>query len=306
MSGADPEVWAKLLGGGSLDALGLPTVDGRIDLRGLRSPEPTIAGEITTPIRARVMKNLVEVRGATWRGLDFSGSSLEHLRIFDSVIEDCVFDDASCRGSRMWSSAISNTRFCNTDMRDFALGGLDQQGKWNSYRHVDFTRADLRGSAWKSAEVTDCTFADTDLSKVEFEGTRFTRCTFAGLVRETIFYRHAFKGEDLPSNEMRDVDFRGAQLRDVEFRKLDLDTVQWPDDDDHVVIDDYPAALDRAIAVFRTRNDQTSRVFTAVLELKRKWVGARQRRGILNRLDWLDRRDPAAVDELVAVLRGGN
>jgi uncharacterized protein YjbI with pentapeptide repeats len=306
MSGVDPEVWARLLGGRSLDGLGLPTVDGRTDLRGLRAPEPTIAGEIQSPIRARVMKNLVEVRGATWRGLDFSGSSLEHLRVFDSVIDDCVFDDASLRGSRMWGTTISSSRFRGVDMRDCSLGGLDQQRTWNSYRNVDFTLADLRGSSWTSGEMTDCMFTDVNLSNVEFNGTRFTRCTFAGLMREVIFYRHAFRGEDLPPNEMRDVDLRGAQLRSVEFRKLDLDTVRWPEDDDHVVIDDYPAALDRAIGVFRIRDDRTSRAFTAVLELKRKWVGADQRRGVLNKLDWLERHEAAAVDELLAVLAAGD
>ena len=306
MSGPDPEVWARLLDGRPLDGLGLPTVDGRIDLRGLRAPEPIVAREITTPVRAQVMKNLVEVRGATWRGLDFSGSQLEHLRIFDSVIEDCVFDDASCRDVRVWGTTVSNSRFCNTDLHDCALGGLDQQRRWNSYRYVDFTRADLRGSAWMSAEMTDCTFADTDLSKVEFNGTRFTRCTFAGLLRETIFYRHAFRGEDLPANEMRDVDFSGAKLRWVEFRKLDLDTVRLPEDDEHVVIEEYPAALDRAIGVLRERTDTASRRLVSTVEFHRKWLGANQRRGLFNKLDLLEYHDAAAVDELVALLGRGN
>ena len=37
-------------------------------------------------------------------------------------------------------------------------------------------------------------------------------------------------------------------LRDVRFDRLDLKDVQWPEDEEHVVVQDFPAALARALA----------------------------------------------------------
>jgi hypothetical protein len=47
---------------------------------------------------------------------------------------------------------------------------------------------------------------------------------------------------------MRDVDLHRARLRFVEFCKLDMTSVQWPTDDDHVVVGNYPGVLDRLIS----------------------------------------------------------
>ena len=64
-----------------------------------------------------------------------------------------------------------------------------------------------------SAEFHECTFSETRLSKVDFQGGTFADCSFDGELDEVLFHRHAFRGEAPPPNEMRNVDFSHAQLR---------------------------------------------------------------------------------------------
>jgi uncharacterized protein YjbI with pentapeptide repeats len=298
----DPErVWRALLGGERLDRLNLPTKDGRIDLSGLAAPKPSAAHEYKVPnAHVKQMANLVVVRGATWQGIDFSKCRLESLRFFDSVIENCSFDGAQCRDWRIWGTTIRNCSFRGADLRGSALGGIDN-GKRNSFQKVDFTKADLRRTAHGSADMTACVFINANLSKVDFQGTIFVDCTFAGELREVLFYRHAFRGEAFPPNEMKGVDFRRARFRYVEFRGLDMDDVQWPEDSDHVVVENYKVALDRMLEFVRHRSDTPAQVIASTLELDRKWAGPNQRRGVINKADLLEAGDPALVTDLLQV-----
>ncbi len=151
------EVWERLSRGTSLIDLGLATVDGRIDLRGLVAPEPSTVGEfIVGKTKVKQLDKVVNVHGAHWANLDVSDGALESLRFFDCRIENCRFDRACCRDWRMWGTTIANTSFVGADLREAALGGV-QSGKRNAFVTVDFTRADLRRTAHMSADMTDCT-----------------------------------------------------------------------------------------------------------------------------------------------------
>jgi uncharacterized protein YjbI with pentapeptide repeats len=297
----NPDVWKALLSGEPLDRLGLPTVNGRIDLRGLVAQQPTVAHESTTPIAdVKRLANITEVRGARWRGIDFSNSRLDSVRLIHSSIEDCCFDEAQCHDWRMWATTISNCTFRNADLRRSSFGGVDE-GQRNAFRGVDFTRADLRQTGHKAAEMSGCTFVDTNLTKVDFQGTVFVNCVFAGELREVLFYRHAFEGETFPPNEMKGVDFRRARFRDVEFRGLDMDQVTWPEDANHIVVEDYKVTLNRMLDVMRDRSDKPARMLKAVLEMELKWAGPNRRRGVINKLDLLEAGDPALASELLLV-----
>ena len=296
------EVWVRLLGGGSLEGLGLPTVAGLVDLRDLVAPEPTVARRyVAASADVTELGDVVVVRGAHWKGIDFSGARLASLRFFDSTIEDCSFDGARCQEWRMWGTTVANTSFRSADLRKAALGGVED-GKRNSFRHVDFEKADLRQTAYVSCDMIACTFMDARLSKVDFQGTVFVDCAFEGELDGVLFYRHAFRGEAYPPNEMRGVDLRRARLRNVEFRGLDMSDVRWPESDDHILVDEYSATLDRALAALKGRTDMASKRLVAVLGMKRKWVGAHQKRGVLSRPDLLEAGGPAAVAELVRLL----
>ncbi len=84
------------------------------------------------------------------------------------------------------------------------------------------------------------------------------------------------------------VDFTGASLRSVEFRGLDLANVIFPMDEDHILIDEYPETLDRVLQALKGRSDSVAKMLTGYFEVYRKWVGPKQRKGILNKNDLLE------------------
>jgi len=293
------EIWARLVSGKPLDGLGLSSVDGRVDLQGLVAPAPSMLPRQMAGVKE--LSNIVVIRGACWTGLDFSNAQLDSIRFFNSSIEDCCFDGAHCQDWRMWGATISSTSFRGADLRRSALGGIEN-GRRNSFRRVDFTGADLRQTVYVSADMFECTFADTKLSNVDLQGTVFVDCVFAGELNEVIFHRQAFRGEGFPPNEMKGVDFRRARLHHVEFRGLDMADVQWPEDDEHVVVNDYKATLDRVLNLLNTRSDVASKTLAAVLSMKRKWAGRGQRQGVLNKRDLVEAAGEEAVAELVRQL----
>jgi len=298
------KVWTQLAEGKPLDGLGLATVDGRLDLRGLTAPAPAFGREYGTRVATvRESSALPVVRGVHWKAIDFSACRLGSVRFYDSHIENCRFDAGHCQDWRMWNTTISNTTFRATDLRRSALGSIDE-GRWNVFKKVDFSGADLRQTVYVSAEMIECTFEDANLTKTDFQGTLFERCVFAGELKDVLFSRHAYGGEALQPNEMKHVDFGRARLRHVEFRRLDMKDVKWPEDEQHVVLDDYPRSLDRMLSMLNARSDVPSKQLAAILSLNRKWAGANQKRGILNKLDLYEYADERAVAELLALRVG--
>jgi uncharacterized protein YjbI with pentapeptide repeats len=295
-------VWERLLGGKSLEGLDLPMRTGRVDLGGIVVPDPTVMRRyVVASAHVSELGDLLVIRDAHWKGIDFSGARLASLRFFDSTIEDCSFEGAKCQDWRIWGTTVLNTSFHSADLRKAALGGVEK-GRRNSFRQIDFTKADLRQSAYVSCDMIGCRFVETKLSKVDFQGTVFVDCTFEGELDEVLFYRQAFRGEAFPANEMRGVDLRRARLKHVEFRGLDMSEVLWPEGADHLIVEDYPATLDRALQAIKGRNDLASKRLGVVLSMKRKWAGPRQKLGVLSKPDLIEAGGPEAVAELLRVI----
>jgi uncharacterized protein YjbI with pentapeptide repeats len=244
--------------------------------------------------------NLVVLRGVTWKGIDFSAAKLGSLRFFDSVIENCRFDFANCRDWRMWGTRTVDTSFRGADLREAALGGLDE-GRRNSFMRVDFSKANLRGSVHKSSDMEQCTF--DGITSVDFQGTVFKNCTFVGELNDVLFYRHAFRGEAYPANEMKGADFREATLRHVGFRGLDMADVKWPTSTDHVVLSDYVPTLERLLKVLSTRTDEMSRRLGVLIMHSLRWAGPNQKEGVINIRDWAEVCGEELVSEFVALAR---
>jgi uncharacterized protein YjbI with pentapeptide repeats len=242
-----------------------------------------------------------EFRGVKWKSLDFSRSDLRHLRFFDCVLDDCVFDDCQCRAWRLWGTTIENSSFRSANLRDSALGPVFNSVR-NSFKRVDFTDADLRGTAYQAAEFVGCSFKNSRLKKVDFQSSSFTDCVFEGVLEEVCFYRRGFRGEAFPPNEMLRVDLSHAQLRSVEFRGLDLDQVSFPLDADHIIIDDYRQTLDHVLEALRNENEKSRRGLTAYLGVFRKWAGERQRRGVLNKRDIIEIAGEDGLAELLTLI----
>jgi hypothetical protein len=117
------QVWKTLIQGRPLDGLGVGVKNGRIDLSGLRAPEPAIVKTIRTPLADVTELDAVTVLKQTaWKSLDFSDSRLNGLRFFNCKITDCVFDESDCQDWRLWGTTFLNTSFRSADLRNSALG----------------------------------------------------------------------------------------------------------------------------------------------------------------------------------------
>lgn len=253
------------------------------------------------------LSGVVELRGIVLKDLDFSGARLPSLRLFDCVLDNCVFRQAVCEGWRMWRTTLRRCSFEEANLRGSALGTLSEGERWrdrNRFETVSFDRADLRDTVWHPAEVRECSFRETRLEKVEFSGTVFRRCVFSGPLDEVVFARHGFRCERFPPNEMQDVDFSGVSFRWVEFRHLDLATVRFPERPDHLVVDDYPARLDRLLRMVEGRSDLPSRQLHARFARARKYAGAAQRRGVVNLDELGELAGPDLLEPALRILRG--
>ena len=200
----------------------------------------------------------------------------------------------------MWGTSISNTSFRGADLRKAALGGVN--GRRNSFRCVDFTKADLRQTVYVSAEMVGCAFSQAKIAKVDFQGTVFVDCRFEGKLEEVQFHRYAFRGEAFPPNEMDGVDLRGAKLSHVEFRGLDMESVKWPEDEDQFLVKDHPATLDRLLPTWKSRSDLGSKRLAASFGVVRKWVGTNQRVGVISKGDLLEAGGEEAVADFLRMM----
>jgi uncharacterized protein YjbI with pentapeptide repeats len=284
------EIWDALAHGRQFGDAGVPEIDGRHDLRNLRIAEPIAVETTRTPLAdVTVMGGLTEIRGAKWQSIDFSDSVLPGLRLFDCQIRNCVFDRCRMTDLRVWDTDFGDVSFRAADLRGAALAGPSEKGdKKDTYHDVDFTAADMRGAVYGPVEFLRCKFNRAKLNKADFHLSTFTDCSFEGELRDVMFYRIGFRGERFPPNEMKRVDLRRAKLRWSEFRGLDLDEVLFPEDDDHIVIENFPATLDRLLAQFRGRPDLKSRKLVGRFELEKKWLGPQQKVGVLNKQDLIE------------------
>jgi uncharacterized protein YjbI with pentapeptide repeats len=296
------EIWSELIRGRPLSELGVSRVAGRFDLRNLRVPEPQAVETVRTPLAdVTVLGGITRIKNTIWQSIDFSSSDLPGLRFMDCQIRNCVFDRCRMDDLRVWRTDFANVSFRSADLRGAVLGGTSEgDARRNSFHDVDFTAADMRGTIYGAAEFLRCKFNHARLNKVDFQSSAFTDCSFEGELREVMFWERGFKGELFPPNEMRRVDLRRAKLRWSGFHGLDLDEVLLPTDEDHIVVENYPEALDRLLAFFCARPDVPSSALAAIFEHDKEWLGAKQRVGVLNKRDLIE---TAGEEGLQAVMK---
>jgi uncharacterized protein YjbI with pentapeptide repeats len=247
------ELTSRILNVKPLDGLDLPTVEGRLDLRGFsleRIPEPP------------------QVRGATFTDTDFSYAQLRHLRLFGCRFENCRFDGADLADWRQWATDVAHCTFVDADLQQASFGGWDE-GRGNEFRGCDFSGASLVGAESSAATYVDCRFADTRLDGVNFWQSSIIGCTFTGLLKDVVFDGRMLNEPKPDPNPMRDVDLTGAVFDGVEFRGVTFDRVRLPKDPDLYLIAD-PTALRPILASLATAQDLAGRIGRMILEKELK------------------------------------
>ena len=289
------KIWNRLASGQGIEKLGLDTIDGRIDLRNLNVPERQLERVVKSSIGVfRKFGGITKIEGASWEKLDFSSSDLSHLVLTDCEISDCVFNRCSMRGIIAKATSFIDSRFHSADLRDSLLGGF-RENRRNVFRNVEFIKCDLRATFYKEAEFNGCHFRNCKLDRVEFSSSTFEDCSFEGELKEVIFYRRTWDKGNFPENRMARVDFGKARLRWCAFRGLDMTDATFPNDDEHIVIRNFPSILDELISYYKDKSDLGSKGATSVLGNYRKWAGGPDSIGVLNKVDILE----IGGDELV-------
>jgi len=306
------EAWQRLIAGQSLSQLSLPTRGERIDLSGLRLPEPQIIRQFRTSVAdvTEITPN-GEFRDVRWSNLDFTNSNLPSLRFWNSEIINCCFDGCRMTDLLPFGTTFRNCSFRKADLRRSGLGAPLQTGpsgyRRNIFAGVDFTEADLRQTIYIAAGFERCVFRNTKLVKIDFGNSTFTDCQFEGELREVQFWRsNLFLRPELPAdafppNEMLNADFSRAKLRNVEFRGIDLSNVRLPNDADHIIVQNYGITLDKLIEALRKDGDRTAMILIAAFEIDRKWAVPGSP-GVLNKHDLAEAGDDA-VERVMKLLK---
>jgi uncharacterized protein YjbI with pentapeptide repeats len=282
------DIWERLIQNRSLEDLGLERINGLLDVRGLKFPDPKILQRfLYKGIKLTERERGDIIRGVHWSNLDLSCSNLNGMRLIGGLIENCRFNEAEFKDVRVWATTFRDSSFITADMRKSVLGGV-HDGVRNSFRGIDFSYADLSGTIYEAAEFERCVFVNCTMKKIDFQSSSFVDCRFEGELDDVIFYRQGFNGEHFPPNEMINVDFSKAILRHVGFRRLNLDRVQFPENSNHIVIKNFGPVLDRMASTLQLQNNDLSRKIAAFIANRRKWVAQNQVQGVISLLDLED------------------
>lgn len=271
------EIWDRVIEGRPLVGLEIGEIDGRLDLN-------SIAPARAVPTR---------IEGVAWDSLHFTRCDLNNLRLLNCTITNCVFQQCNCESWRVWASTVSASQFRVSDLRSSSLGA-ELDGKRTLYRDVEFDSSDLRDTSHSGVDYSSCRFSRCRIKKVDFGKSSFMNCSFIGELREVVF--NSPWGAPRPDVEIRNLDLTQARLRYTAFHSLDLDSVRFPEDDEHIICENYPAILDELLEEFRRSDDIDSQVAVAGLEVRRSCASNRD---VVNKKDL---RDSFGVDGAVRAL----
>lgn len=283
------EAWKRLLAGRPLDGLGLGEHKGRVDLRGLPGTDAWVT--------------------ATWEGLDLTEAGLRFARFKDAVLRDCVFEVADFDNGGFWGCDVADCSFAGAGLTNLVLGGTVGRFRKRGCRwtKVDFRKADLRGSFPTRAAFVDCDFRGIKVTDFfQFNDATYIRCRFGGRLVEPQFMASAGHRGPVDPERVTDCDFSEAELVWSDFRGLNLRGVVWPDDERHIVVHDFRAALERAMAELEGMEGDMADDVLQVLRIRAQYVGPAQESGIFHEREFLDHGgSPSHVALARQVLRPG-
>jgi uncharacterized protein YjbI with pentapeptide repeats len=278
------DVAAGLVGGRPIEPSRVGTHNGRLDLRGFQLPAPDrnflsrFGG-----LSVYALEGVFSLQGRAWRGLDLSYSTLPSLRFTDMVIDNCVFDDATCLDWRFWNSHISSSSFARTDLRDASMGVRD--GPTNSWVDVAFDHTHF-GELWVWCGKFDrCLFDHPRMHATRFRGCVMTNSKFVGPLVDVLF---DFRKEINPKSRASNIDFSETTFSEVEFAGFISDGIVLPTTQDLRLIPHYRRVVQRQLKALPREDAPLVRQVRAVLEHDLRAAGRRDSTGLFNRQDWLN------------------
>jgi uncharacterized protein YjbI with pentapeptide repeats len=283
----------RLVRGGRLDALGLASHEGRVDLRGIRFPAPAAgAPRRVGGVPMARLSGTVEVRDQRWEGVDLSHASLRDVKFFDCLLADCRFERADCQRWGFWGTTAAGCSLAGANLRGTAWGPTDPR-RPNVLRGCDLREADLRSASVQRVVIEDCDFSQARLDKVTFAQCTIVNCRFAGPLPQVVFdgrdLGKDLQGRDRPGGpEPRSVDFRDAVFELTEFKGYTLDDVTLPDDEQVRLVPRYRAVASRALQLLNGDDTQEARILAAMLSNSLRGPVRDRDAAVFNRRDYLD------------------
>jgi uncharacterized protein YjbI with pentapeptide repeats len=265
--------------------------DGRLDLRGIRLPDPTTTTSEERTLLRRMFRldrrsAVHQLRKATVANIDFSYAELPRIMFMACEIRDCRFERADVEDGGLWECRVTDTSFEGANLRSVVLGGRGYPPAHppTPYDRVSFASADLRDAVPGAADFTDCDFSGARIDKLEFEGCTFVRCRFAGRLSDVI-WAAADDRDPRRRGSLVDVDMSATVLTFCAFRGLDLSDVKLPAAPEHIVFENFACAIKRALAALHGTDDPNERGLRGLLQAHADWTLPRQGRGILGVAD---------------------
>jgi uncharacterized protein YjbI with pentapeptide repeats len=218
-------------------------VEGRVDLRGL---QVDLLSATVDPMYQRV-----SVESGHWDALDLSGAGLSSMNWMRLRVTDCALTDAQLDDLRCWGIEVADCVARSASLRYAQIGAYLQGYPRSSWRRVDLQGADLRQLHG------NVLLEDVDLSRAKFGRTNLgcsdlNRVRFRGTVAWLIIGGGLPDERRPPVQMLRQVDLSEAKPRELSLVGINLGTpevdIRLPDDEEHWLIRDWPAFLDRVTA----------------------------------------------------------
>ncbi len=305
-SGHLGEVVDALAHGRNLPDLELPRWDDRVDLRGLPLPEPVLRSvffyanpKLRRPHPMGQIAGKSAYADSTLAHIDLSYSNI-HLTDWDHVtFRDVLFREADASEVHFSGCVFEDVDFGKASLREASLGGY-LGTDLNAYRRTSFARADMRHTYHRPSLYEDCDFSRAKLDGVDFDGSRFVRCKFAGKLSEVWFhgsyarppeedlrwFERARVSRESLVNTMEAVDFSEAYLQECMFvDRVDLSRCRFPVDRIHILIRNRARVLDALERELRAKWSDPARA--GALSLLRIFRGSpEQIMTVVNREDY--------------------
>ena len=148
---------------------------------------------LTGPVTVGAVAGHVEIDASRAQGLRLTGCELDHLRVTDTVLEDCELSGA----------VLSHATLLRVELRRCRMSGLVAPGlKANDVRLVEckVDQANFRTSSWERCEIADCEMAGADFYSARLTTTRLARCNLTGIqVSKARFDRVSLHGSVVES-----------------------------------------------------------------------------------------------------------
>lgn len=227
------DVVRRLAEGNSLDGLGLSTVDGLLDLRGLPA-----GGMAST--------------GARLTGLDLSYASFREAHLENVHWRQCRFDGVDLSAAVLLHGSLVESTMRRADLREVFVAGAE-------WREVDLVGSKSRHFAAERTRFTHTTFPA--LSSVTFNRCSFDGCRFLGGLSSVRFLGRQTR-DDLSPAVLRRVSFFSDNLRYAEFDGMEFEDVNFPASGAILVIPaGFRAVAERASELSLIRRDDVGEAF---------------------------------------------